>query len=184
MPFASYLLNKQFLKLEESWASSEIELGDDFIELRKKHKPEISIEQEEITMISSRKGITIQTSNRFRKIAIPENLIGLDEVRSKLSTWVSFQPHPKERLLLNIAPLLITSIAIILGAILAIVTRSIWPVILIILTFLSRIIYFALINRQRIDLTNSAKRSRFISYSFNFLIFIYLLVVVIQKIIG
>lgn len=123
--FGTYGTFKYFRKLEETWTSTEFEVGDDYIEMRQAHKPDIRILKDEISYVSSHKGVTVHTESIFRSIFIPEKLVGFDEVKSKLADWTSIKYTFNKDSLKLVAPLLVISFGIILSTILVVVTWSI-----------------------------------------------------------
>jgi hypothetical protein len=180
-----YSINKYFDREQESYLTTEIELGDDFIVWRTKHKPDIRIHQDEVTsLLSSDKGLTVQTSNMFHSISIPEYLIGFEKVKSKLSTWTPVQATPKSYYLKYIIPVLLPSLGIIISIVLVFITRTIWPLILVILFYLIRLFFFAWFNWRRLDLSPREKRNKMIYNGIYIVIGIFFLAYLLVKIAG
>jgi hypothetical protein len=172
-----FVFRKQFSKLQESYKSTEIELGEDYIALRQKYRPEIRVMKNEITSLSaSKNGFLVQTANKFRSINIADNLIGYEEVKSKLSSWIAFQTSSTIDNLKSMVPLFLPSLGMIICFILIIITRSEWPFSLMILFILARKIYFTWFNWQREDITPDVKRNKLIYDGLLILVYIFLLV--------
>lgn len=180
-----YSINKYFDREQESYLTTEIELGDDYIVYRKKYKPDIRIQRDEVTsLLSSGKVLTVQTSNMFYSISIGENLIGFEEVKSMLTTWTPVQATPKRYYLKYIIPVLLPSLGIIISIVLVLITRSIWPLIFVILFYLGRLFFFAWFNWRRLDLSPREKRNKMIYNGINIVIVIFLLAFLLVKIGG
>ncbi|TES89886.1 MAG: hypothetical protein E3J88_05180 [Anaerolineales bacterium] len=180
-----YFINKHIAREQESHLTSEIELGDDYIVSRTEQKPDIRIHQEEVTsLLSSDKGLVLQTSNIFQSISIPEYLIGFEEVKSKLSAWTLVQATPKSYYLKYIIPVLLPSLGIIISTVLVLITRTIWPLILVILFYLGRSFFFTWFDWRRSDLSPREKRNKMIYNGINIVIVIFLLAYLLVKIAG
>lgn len=176
---------KQFSRQMESAKSAEIELGERGITLRKKHEPEVQIRRNEVTgLVLGDKSITVQTADIFRMIPISEDFTGFEEIRSKLSSWMTTETVSKRHYLRYLIPILLPSIGIIAGVGLVLITRSIWPLTLTVVSLLGRTVFFIWFNRKRVDLTARRKLTKMIGYGVQVIFYGYVLVYLLNEFIG
>lgn len=180
-----YLIYKQLARQQASYRMAEIELGEDYIVQRQKHKPDIHIQRDEVTgLLLVGKGLTVQTSNIFHSISVSADLIGYEEVKSKLASWAPVQSVSKRYYYKHLATILIPSIGIIVSVLLVLVTQSLWPLTLAVAFYLGRIVFFMWFNWQRLDLTAGHKRTKLIGYGVQFFFIVFLLIYALLKVAG
>jgi hypothetical protein len=178
-----FILKKQYSKLQESYKTIEIELGEDHIALRQKYRPEIRIMKNEVTSLSaSKNGFLVQSANKFLSIYIPDTLISYEEVKTEISSWAEFITASTKDNLKAFFPILLPSLGIIICAILILITRSAWPIGLMILFMLGRKIYFTWFNWRREDIKPEVKRNKLIAAGIVILVYIFLLVFFLYKV--
>jgi hypothetical protein len=158
----TYGTYRYFRKFEKNWVSTEVEIGDDFIELRQKHKPSIRIQRDEISFATRKKGLTVHTANYFRSIHIPDRLVGYEEIISSLKDWALLKPPS----LSNKVKLVTPPLMIIIGVLFVIrFSAPLWPVSVFLLMLLIPSIYFSWINYKRVDLSRREKLTSFLFHS-------------------
>jgi hypothetical protein len=85
-----YSFRRGMRKQRENWLAYELLVGEDFVIRRMPGLSEMEIRREEITAIrQSAQGLSIETSSRQRTLGVPTTLEEFDEVRARLSEWMT-----------------------------------------------------------------------------------------------
>ena len=85
-----YSFRRGMRKQRENWLAYELLVGEDFVIRRMPGLSEMEIRREEITAIrQSAEGLSIETSSRRRTLGLPSTLEEFDEVRARLSEWMT-----------------------------------------------------------------------------------------------
>lgn len=76
--------------LSAQWATYELTLSDDDVTRRSARVPDLSIRREQVTAIEEYPGtgLAIRTATKGTHIVIPCGLVGYDDVRAQLITWM------------------------------------------------------------------------------------------------
>ncbi|MDH3943597.1 MAG: hypothetical protein OEV06_05845 [Anaerolineae bacterium] len=175
---------RYFRKYEETWTTIEIEVGEDYIESSQKHKQSIRIHRDEISHLSSKKGITVHTTNVFKSIHIPEKLGRFEEVKDAIGDWAPYMSQSNEQAKKLAYPLLIMVAGIIISVIIAVITRSPWAVAFVILTLAFQTAYLIWATFHRMDIAARSKSLRILYYGLFFLGLIYFFVILIINILS
>jgi len=81
-----YSFRRGMRKQQENWLAYELLVGEDFV-IR---LSEMEIRREEVTAIKqSAQGLTLDTSSKQRALGVPSTVEGFDEVRARLSEWMT-----------------------------------------------------------------------------------------------
>jgi hypothetical protein len=85
-----YSFRRGMRKQRENWLAYELLVGEDFVIRRMPGLSEMEIRREEITAIrQSAEGLSIETSSWRRTLGLPSTLEEFDEVRARLSEWMT-----------------------------------------------------------------------------------------------
>lgn len=169
---AIFTNNKRFAQRQESSTSTEIELGEDYIILRQKHKLDIRIQRGEIKKLEEVKnGLTVLGSNIAHSISIPEYLIGFEEVKAKLSIWAPVQTPSVIDYLKYLPPWFFPALGSFICAAPYPYTRSKWLIAIICLLWMGGAVYSAWLAWKRLDIPPREKLRKIIRYGAAFIIF-------------
>ena len=83
-------------RIQDSWLSYELVIGEDFLVRRMKGHQEIEIQRIEIVAIKeSEIGLRVQSNQKGREIGIPLALVGYEDAKARLSRWMApvSEPH-------------------------------------------------------------------------------------------
>jgi hypothetical protein len=85
-----YAFQRSMKKQRENWLAYELLVGEDFVIRRMPGLSEMEIRREEVTAIwQSAQGLTLETSSKQRTLGVPSTLEEFDEVRARLSEWMT-----------------------------------------------------------------------------------------------
>jgi hypothetical protein len=88
--FLIYSFRRSMKKQRENRLAYELLVGEDFVIRRMPGLSEMEIRREEVTAIrQNAQGLTLETSSKQRTLGVPSTLEEFDEVRARLSEWMS-----------------------------------------------------------------------------------------------
>lgn len=87
---ATLLIWAGLRSLSAQWASYELTLGEDSVARHVARLPDLSIRRDQVTAIEEYPGtgLAIRTADRRAHIVIPCGLLGYDQVRAELASWM------------------------------------------------------------------------------------------------
>jgi len=85
-----YSFRREMRKQRENCLAYELLVGEDFVIRRMPGLKEMEIRREELTAIKQNaQGLTLETSSKLRALGVPSTLEEFDEVRARLSEWMT-----------------------------------------------------------------------------------------------
>jgi hypothetical protein len=85
-----YAFQRSLKKQRENWLAYELMVGEDFVIRRMPGLSEMEIRREEVTAIRhNSQGLTLETSSKQRTLGVPSTVEEFDEVRARLSAWMT-----------------------------------------------------------------------------------------------
>ena len=85
-----YGFQRSLKKQRENWLAYELMVGEDFVIRRMPGLSEMEIRREEVTAIRHHsRGLTLETSSKQRTLGVPRTVEEFDEVRARLSAWMT-----------------------------------------------------------------------------------------------
>lgn len=85
-----FSFRRSLKKQRENWFAYELLVGEDFVIRRMPGLSEMEIRREEVVAIrQDAQGLTLETSSKQRTLGVPSTLEEFDEVRARLSEWMT-----------------------------------------------------------------------------------------------